>query len=134
MRDMRLELLIEHWCLLPVCYPISWYSRLSLSRLRLSRTTAYLEEKIWSFFKRRNLTSDNKILWKGGEIAPQEQFLVFSTIFSVYIFKLRSQITYLFVKFGCSMYVFLSSANLICRSTDISKCFRGSLRLRNNES
>ena len=27
------------------------YSRLSLSRLRLSRTTAYLEEKIWSMFK-----------------------------------------------------------------------------------
>ena len=25
-------------------------------------------------------------------------------------------------------------ANLICRSTDISKCFRGSLRLRDNES
>ena len=24
--------------------------------------------------------------------------------------------------------------NLICRSTDISKCFRGSLRLRDNES
>ena len=27
------------------------YSRLSLSRLRLSRTTAYLEVKIWSMFK-----------------------------------------------------------------------------------
>ena len=26
------------------------YSRLSLSRLRLSRITAYLEEKIWSLF------------------------------------------------------------------------------------
>ena len=31
---------------------------------------------------------------------------------------------YLFVKFGCSMCMFLSSANLICRSTYISKCFR----------
>ena len=29
---------------------------------------------------------------------------------------------------------FLYSANLICRSTDFSKCFRGSLRLRDNES
>ena len=29
---------------------------------------------------------------------------------------------------------FLNSAHLICRSTDISKCFNGSLRLRDNES
>ena len=27
-------------------------------------------------------TTGNKILWKRGEIAPQEQFLLFSTIFS----------------------------------------------------
>ena len=38
------------------------------------------------------------------------------------------------VKFVCSFGIFLNSANLICRSTDISKCFRGSLRLRDNES
>ena len=38
------------------------------------------------------------------------------------------------MKFGCSIGIFLNSANLICRSTDISKCFRGSLRLRDNES
>ena len=30
--------------------------------------------------------------------------------------------------------VFLSSANLICRSTDISKCFIESLGVRDNES
>ena len=30
--------------------------------------------------------------------------------------------------------VFLSSANLICRSTDISKCFIESLGFRDNES
>ena len=30
--------------------------------------------------------------------------------------------------------VFLGSANLICRGTDISKCFRESLGLRDNES
>ena len=58
------------------------HSRLSLSRLRLSRITAYLEEKIWSLFKHRNLTPGNKILWIRREIAPQEQFLLFSTIFS----------------------------------------------------
>ena len=29
---------------------VIYYSRLSLSRLRLSRITAYLEEKFWSLF------------------------------------------------------------------------------------
>ena len=29
---------------------------------------------------------------------------------------------------------FFNSAHLICPNTDISKCFRGSLRLRDNES
>ena len=61
------------------------YSQLSLSRLRLSRISAYLEEKIWSLFYHRNLKSGYKILWKRGEIAPGEQFLPFSTIFSIYI-------------------------------------------------
>ena len=39
-----------------------------------------------------------------------------------------------FVKFSSLIGIFLNSANLICRSTDISKCFRGSLRFRDNES
>ena len=43
------------------------YSRLSLSRLQLSRITAYLEVKIWSLFKHENLTKGYKILWKRGE-------------------------------------------------------------------
>ena len=38
------------------------------------------------------------------------------------------------MKFGCPIGIFLNSAQLICRSTDISKCFRESLRLRDNES
>ena len=37
------------------------------------------------------------------------------------------------MKFGCSIGIFLNSAHLICQTTDISKCFRGSLRLRDNE-
>ena len=37
-------------------------------------------------------------------------------------------------EFGCSFGIFLNSANGICRSTDISKCFRGFLRLRDNKS
>ena len=38
------------------------------------------------------------------------------------------------MKFGSSIGIFLNSANLIFRSTDISKCFRGYLRLRDNKS
>ena len=51
-----------------------------------------------------------------------------------YISNFRSQITYTFVKCGCSIYFFLNSTNLICRSTDISKYFRESLGIRHNES
>ena len=45
-----------------------------------------------------------------------------------------SKITYTFVKCGCSIYFFLDSAILICRGTDISKYFRESLEIRDNES
>ena len=39
------------------------------------------------------------------------------------------------MKCGCLIYLFLlSSANLICRNTDISKYFRKSLGLRDNEN
>ena len=61
------------------------YSRTSLSRTRLSRITAYLEVKIWTLPKHENLRTGKKILWKRGEIAPKEQFLLFSTIFSIYL-------------------------------------------------
>ena len=40
----------------------SIYSQLWLSRLRLSRITAYLGEKIWSLFQHRNLKLGYKIL------------------------------------------------------------------------
>ena len=36
------------------------YSRLLISRLRLSRITAYLEVKIWSLFKHENLKTSKK--------------------------------------------------------------------------
>ena len=51
-----------------------------------------------------------------------------------YISNLKSPITIKFVKCGCSNYFFLNSKNLICRGTDISKCFRGSLGIRDNKS
>ena len=59
------------------------YSWLSLSRPRLSRITAYLEVKVWSLLKNENLITSNKILWKRGEIAPKEQFLLFHNIFNI---------------------------------------------------
>ena len=81
------------------------------------------------------MTTGNKIMWKRGEIAaPKEQFLLFSTIFSVYLYFQESN--YIFI---CEMWLFdlsffLNSANLIRRNTDISKYFRESLGLRDNES
>ena len=51
-----------------------------------------------------------------------------------HISNFKSPITYIFVKCGCSIYFFHRSGNLICRSTDISKYFRGSLGIRDNES
>ena len=51
-----------------------------------------------------------------------------------YIFNFKSPITYVFVNCGCANYFFRNSANLICRGTDISKYFRESLGIRDNES
>ena len=74
---------------------VYYYSWLSLSRRRLSRITAYLEVKIWSLLKNENLITGNKILWKRGEIAPKEQFLLFSTIFSTYVWLQESNYIYI---------------------------------------
>ena len=87
--------------LLSICYK---YSRLSLSTLRLSQITAYLEEKIWFFFKHRNLTLGSKNVVDKGR-----------TIFSMYISNKRSLITYSFVKFGCAICIFLNSGNLMSK-------------------
>ena len=109
------------------------YSWLSLSRPRVSRITAYLEVKIWSQLKNENLITGNKILWKRGELLLRSNFSSFPQYFQ-YISNFKSPITYTFVKCGCSIYFFLKSANLICRSTDITKYFRESLGIRDNES
>ena len=73
-------------------------------------------------------------MWKRGEIAPKKQFLLFSTIFSAYLYFQESN--YIFI---CEMWLFnlsffLNSANLICQDTDISKYSREYLGLRDNES
>ena len=99
------------------------YSR--LSRLCLSRITAYLEVKIWSLCKHANLTT--------GIYALCSNFSSFLQ-YCQYISNFRSQITYSFVKIDCLIYFFHYSANLICRGSDISKYFRESVGLRNNEN
>ena len=52
--------------------------------------------------------------------------------FFQYISIFRSQITYSFVKGGCSIYCFPHFCNSYI--SDISKCFRESLRIRDNEN
>ena len=64
---------------------------------------------------------------------PGSNFSSFPQYFQ-YISNFGSQITHSFVKCGCSIYVFLSSANLIYRGTDISKYVRESLGFRDNEN
>ena len=110
------------------------YSRTSLSRTRLFRITAYLEVKIWSLFSHETMTTGNKIMWERGEIALKEQFLLFSTLFYIYISNFRSQITYLLLNVVVQFIVILTLSTLICRDTDISKCSSESLGIRDNES
>ena len=111
------------------------YSWFSLSRPLLSQISAYLEVKIWSLLKHENLITGNKIFWKRGEIAPKEQFLLFSTIFSIYLTsRVRVKLHIYLLNVVNRISFFLISANLICRSTDISKYFRESLGIRDNES
>ena len=74
-------------------------------------------------------------MWKRGEIAPKEQFLLFSTLFYIYIFltsgvKLHIHLLNVVVQF----IVFLTLSTLICRGVDISKCFSESFGIRDNES
>ena len=74
-------------------------------------------------------------MWKRGEIAPKEQFLLFSTLFYLYIFltsgvKLHIHLLNVVVKF----IVFLTLICQISQSMDISKCFSESHGIRDNES
>ena len=107
----------------------------SLSRTRLSRITAYLEVKILSLPKHENLTTSKKYCRKEEKLLLRSNFSSFPQYFRyTCISNVKSPNTYKFFKCGCSNYFFLSSENLICRGTDISKCFRESLGIRNNES
>ena len=75
--------------------------------------------KIWSLPKDKNLTIGNKILWKRGEIAPSS----FPQYFQC-ILNFKCPITYTFVKCGCSIYFFLSSAILIFAPSSFPQYFQ----------
>ena len=87
--------------------------------------------KCLSLFYHRNLRRGNKILWKRGKIAPKAP--LFHNIFNMSLtsgIKLHNHLLNVVVR----LIVFLTSATLIFRGTDISKCFRESLGIRDNES
>ena len=72
-------------------------------------------------------------MWKRGEIAPKEQFLHFFTLFYIFLtsgVKLHIYLVNVVVQF----IVFLTVSTLICRGTDIPKCFSESLGIRDNKS
>ena len=89
--------------------------------------------KIWSPPKHENLTTGKKYCGKEEKLLLRSNFSSFPQYFQ-YISNFMSPITYIFVKCSYTNYFFLSSANLICRSTDISKYFREFLGIRDNES
>ena len=97
------------------------YSWLSLSRPRLCRITAYLEVKILFLLKHENLTKGKKYC---GNIVEKEKLLQFSSFPQYFqytcISNLRVQLHIYLLNVVVQIIFFLSSANLICRGTDIS--------------
>ena len=89
--------------------------------------------KIWSLPKHENLTTDKTFCGKEEKLLLRGNSSSFPQYFQ-YISNFKSPITYTFVQCGCSNYFFLNSATLICRGTNISKYFRESLGIRDNES
>ena len=89
------------------------YSRLVISTSLISNNRLSRSEIVVPVFIHGNLRTGNKILWKRGEIAPQEQFLLFfHNIFNMFLssrVKLHIHLLNVFVRF----IVFLTSATLI---------------------
>ena len=94
-----------------------------ISNNRLSQS----EYKV--LLKHENLTTGNKILWKKGEIAPEEQVLL-SIVFSVYLYINESNNIFI-----CEKWLFDVFFPQFCKF-DMSRygCFREFLELRENES
>ena len=80
------------------------------------------------------MTTGNRIIWKRGEIAPKEEFLLFSTLFKNIFLTSRVKLHIHLLNVVVQFAVFLTLSTLICRGTDISKYFSESLGIRDNES
>ena len=70
---------------------------------------------------------------KREEIASKEQFFLFSTIFSIYLY-FSSQITYSFVKYGCLIYFFSILQIWYVKVQTIWSILESPLDFRDNES
>ena len=88
--------------------------------------------KIFSLPKHENLTTSKKYCGKEekllGAISP-----LFHIFFDISLTP-RVQLNIHLLNMVVRIIFFLKSENLICRGTDISKCFRESLGIRDNES
>ena len=70
-------------------------------------------------------------MWKRGEIAPFSSFLHYY----IYIFLTSGVTLHIhLLNVVVQFIVFLTLSTLVCRGTDISKCFSESLGIRDNES
>ena len=76
------------------------------------------------------MTTGNKIMWKRGESNFSSFPHYFIHIFLTFGVKLHIHLLNVVVQF----IIFLTLSTLICRCTDISKCFSKSLGVRDNES
>ena len=74
-------------------------------------------------------------MWKRGEIAPKENFSSFPHYFIYTIFLTSGVKIYIhLLNVVVQFIILLTLSTLICRGTDISKCFSESLGIRDNEN
>ena len=101
-----------------------------ISNNRLSRSDNLVPVLTQRTTKKQSI----KYCEKEEKLLLRSNFSSFPQYFQ-YIFNLGVKLRIHSVKGGCSINCFfLSSVNLICRTTDISKCFIESLGVRDNES
>ena len=99
-----------------------------ISNIRLSRSENLVPVLTQSSTNRQQNIVEKRRNCSLGAISP-----LFHNIFNISL-TYESNYIFILLKVVVRLIVFLSSANLICRSTDISKCFIESLGFQDNES
>ena len=99
-----------------------------ISNNRLSRSKNLVPILTQRFTNKQQNIVEKRRNCSLGAISP-----LFHNIFNISP-TWESNLRFILLKVVVCLIVFLSSANLICRSTDISKCFIESLGFRDNES